>query len=54
MNMHIERRIATRHPVLRFAQIQAIAVLLQETVTGSARPKLSGWCRDGFCMRRDS
>jgi hypothetical protein len=40
LDMLIERQIETRHPVLRFAQIQAVAVLLEEAVRGSSSPEI--------------
>lgn len=40
LDLVIERRIATRHPALRFAQIQAISVLLEEAVKGCSAPEI--------------
>lgn len=40
LDLVIERQIATRHPALRFAQIQAISLLLEEAVKGCSAPEI--------------
>ena len=40
LDMMIERRIATKHPALRFAQIQSISLLLDEAVKGCSAPDI--------------
>jgi len=38
LDLLIERRIANRHPALRFAQIAVLSLLLEEAVKGSSSP----------------
>jgi len=40
VDMIIERRIATRHPALRYAQVQSLVLLLEEAVKGSSAPEI--------------
>lgn len=41
LDMVIERRIATRYPALRFAQIQSISLMLEEAVKGCTSPEIA-------------
>jgi len=38
--MIIERRIATRHPALRYAQVQSLGLMLEEAVRGCSAPDI--------------
>lgn len=40
VDMIIERRIASRHPALRYAQVQSLVLLLEEAVKGSSAPEI--------------
>ncbi|HTO03562.1 MAG TPA: hypothetical protein VL069_07665, partial [Opitutus sp.] len=40
IDMLIERRIATRHPGLRYAQVQSLGVMLDEAVKGCSSPDI--------------
>ncbi|MDO8541825.1 MAG: hypothetical protein Q7S40_15420, partial [Opitutaceae bacterium] len=40
VDMIIERRIATRHPALRYAQVESLVLLLEEAVKGSSAPEI--------------
>jgi len=40
IDMLIERRIATRHPALRYAQVESLVLLLEEAVKGSSAPEI--------------
>lgn len=40
LDMLIEQRIATRHPSLRYAQIQSISLLLEEAIKGCSAPDI--------------
>jgi len=39
IDMIIERRIATRHPALRYAQVQSLGLMLDEAVKGCSLPE---------------
>jgi len=38
--MLIERRIATRHPALRYAQVQSLGLMIDEAVKGCSAPDI--------------
>ncbi len=40
IDMIIERRIATRHPALRFAQVQSVGLVIEEAVKGCSAPDI--------------
>jgi len=40
IDMIIERRIATRHPALRYAQVQSLGLMLEEAVKGCSAPDI--------------